>query len=103
MAQRVFFFNTLHDSTDLAEYEDWIRRVDYPIARKQDAINSYVVTRIDGFVSGAGESPYHYLEIIEITDIEAYRAIDNPEFKQLLEEWSTYVAESVMVYGEVIE
>ena len=103
MAQRVFFFNRLHDNTDRAEYEDWIRRVDYPIARKQDAIRSYVVTRLDGMLSGEGEPPYHYLETIEITDINAYRAIDNPEFKQLLEEWSTYVAESVMVYGEVIE
>ncbi len=37
MAQRVFFLNTLHDGVDPAEYEDWIRRVDYPVARSSRA------------------------------------------------------------------
>ena len=105
MAQRVFFLNTLHDDADPAKYEDWIRRVDYPIARKQESIHSYEVTRIDGTVSGEGESPHQYIEVIEISGIEDYRAgmEGNPEFEQLLSEWSSYVADSVMVYGELIE
>jgi REDY-like protein HapK len=104
MAHRVFFLNRLHEGTDRAEYEAWIRRVDYPVARAQDAIRSYTVTRIDGTLTDEGESPYEYLEVIEISDLDAYRALgDLPEFRQLLEEWSNYVADAVMVHGEVID
>ena len=104
MAQRVFFLNRLRDGVDPKEYEDWIRRVDYPVARAQRAIVSYTVTRIDGTLSGEGESPYDYLEVIEITDLEAYRALGAlSEFQQLLQEWSQYVAEAVMIHGDVIE
>jgi len=104
MAQRVFFLNRLHEGADPEQYEAWIRRVDYPIARAQGAITSYTVTRIDGTLGGEGESPYDYLEVIEISDLGAYRALgDLPEFKQLLQEWSQYIAEAVMIHGEVIE
>lgn len=105
MAQRVFFLNTLRDDADSGEYENWIREVDYPVARAQDAIQRYEVTRLEGMVQGEGEPPHQYLEVIEITDIDAYRAgMDgNEAFEKLLEEWSGYVAESIAVYGEVIE
>jgi REDY-like protein HapK len=105
MAQRVFFLNTLRDEADPVAYEQWIRDVDYPVARAQDAIRRYEVTRLEGMLQGDGEPEHDYLEVIEITDIDAYRAgmEGNAEFEQLLEEWSGYVAESVMVYGEVIE
>jgi hypothetical protein len=105
MAQRVFFMNTLKDGVDRGDYEAWVRRVDYPVARKQESIKSYVVTRLEGMLNNDGAPPYHYLEVIEVTDLDAYRAgMDgNPEFETLLEEWATYVADSVMVHGEVIE
>jgi len=104
MARRVFFLNRLREGVDAGEYEAWIRRVDYPIARAQGAITSYTVTRIEDTLSGEGESPYDYLEVIEITDLEAYRALGSlPEFEQLLQEWSQFVAEAVMVHGEVID
>jgi REDY-like protein HapK len=104
MGQRVFFLNRLHHDADPEEYEAWVRRVDYPVARAQGAITSYTVTRIEGTLSGEGRSPYDYLEVIEITDLEAYRALGSlPEFEELLAEWSRYVAEAVMIHGEVIE
>jgi hypothetical protein len=104
MAQRVFFLNRLREGVDAGEYEAWIRRVDYPVARAQGAITSYTVTRIEGALSGEGESPYDYLEVIEITDLDAYRALGTlPEFEQLLQEWSQFVAEAVMIHGEVID
>jgi hypothetical protein len=42
--------------------------------------------------------------VIEATDPEAYRPLgDVPEFQQPLQGWSQYVAEAVMIHGEVIE
>jgi hypothetical protein len=105
MAQRVFFLNRLRDGVSPADYEDWVRRVDYPVARRQPAIRSYVVTRLDGLVTADGEPPYQYLEVIEITNIDDYRSSlsGNPELESLLQEWSEYVGESVAVYGETVD
>ncbi len=104
MTSRVFFLNRLHEGVDPAEYETWIRSVDYPVARGQDAITSYTVTRIEGTLTGEGESPYDYLEVIEITGLDEYRALGSlPAFERLLQEWSQYVAHAVMIHGEVVE
>ena len=49
-------------------------------------------------------APYDYLEVIEITDLDSYRALGSlPEFEQLLREWSQFVAEAVMIHGDVVE
>ncbi len=105
MAQRVFFLNKLRDGIEKAEYERWVREVDYPFARGLTAIDSYVVTRLDALLMGEGELPYDYLEVIEIAGIEEYQAAlsGGPEVEEFFEEWSSYVGESVAVYGEVIE
>lgn len=105
MAQRVFFLNTLRDGIDPAEYEEWIRSVDYPIARRQSSIQRYEVTRLQGMLSGDEQPAFHYLEVIDITDIDAYRRgmEGNQEFEQLLADWSRFVGESIAVYGENID
>ena len=104
MAQRVFFLNTLKEGVDTAAYEQWIRARDYPVARAQPAIREYLVTRVDGHVVEGGELPCQYLEVIDVTSIEEYRAgLGAPELAALLDEWREYVAESVAVFGEVIE
>jgi hypothetical protein len=106
MAQRVFFLNRLREGVDPASYERFVREVDYPFARRLPTIRSYVVTRLDGLFDG-GTAPYDYLEVVEITDLEDYRAsldpAGSPEVKEFFEEWSSFVAESLVVYGEVIE
>ena len=106
MAQRAFFLNRLRPEADPGEYERFVREVDYPFARRLPTIRSYVVTRLDGTIAGEGELPCDYLEVVEITDIDAYRAsLDpaDPEVKAFFDQWSAFVGDSVMVYGEVIE
>ena len=64
------------------------------------------MTRLDGLFEG-GDAPYDYLEVVEITELEAYRrALDpsgSPEVRAFFEQWSSFVAESLVVFGEVIE
>jgi uncharacterized protein (TIGR02118 family) len=105
MAQRVFFLNRLREGVDPADYERWVREVDYPLARSLPSIRSYVVTRLDGLLMEEGKAPYDHLEVVEITSLEDYRAAlsGGPEVEAFFEEWSSYVGESVAVYGEVIE
>lgn len=106
MPQRVFFLNTLRPGVAAKDYEQWVRTVDYPIARSQSAIQSYVVTRLEGHLSGANEPlPCQYLEVLEITNIEEYRAIPDTsaDFQRLMKEFSEYVESTTAIYGEVIE
>jgi hypothetical protein len=106
MAQRVFFLNRLREGVDPAEYERFVREVDYPFARRLPTIQSYVVTRLEGLFEG-GEAPYDYLEVVEITELEAYRrSLDpsgSPEVRQFFDQWSGFVGESLVVFGEVID
>jgi hypothetical protein len=104
LTYRVFFLNRLRPGVDSADYEAWIRRTDYPVARNSPAILSYDVTRIDGTLDGEGTPSVSYLEVIEVTDIEEYRAAGKtPEFVKLLEEWATYVELDEALHGPVIE
>ncbi|HLG57861.1 MAG TPA: hypothetical protein VI485_21125 [Vicinamibacterales bacterium] len=107
MAQRVFFLNTLRDGVEPSSYEDWVRRVDYPVARNVSAIRTYVVSRVEGHLDSADQTPTlcQYLEVIEVESIERYRAsLDgNADLEALLKEWETYVGSSVAIWGEVLE
>lgn len=104
MTYRVFFLNKLRPGVDPADYEEWIRRTDYPVARNCPAILRYDVARIDGTLDGNGAPTISYLEVIEVTDIEEYRAAGTaPEFVKLLEEWATYVELDEALHGPVIE
>ena len=106
MATRVFFLNTLHDNVEGAAYEKWVREVDYPLARGLPQIRRYDVTRLDGILTGEEPLPCQYLEVVDITDLEDYKAAlfsDAPEVKAFFAEWSSFVAHSVAVHGEVIE
>ncbi|WP_214367280.1 hypothetical protein [Pseudonocardia sp. H11422] len=104
MTYRVFFLNKLRPGVDPADYEAWIRRADYPIVRSSPGILSYDVTRIEGTLDGESTPSVSYLEVIEVTDIDGYRAIARtPEFVKLLEEWGTYVELDEALHGGVIE
>jgi hypothetical protein len=106
MAHRAFFLNKLREGVEPADYERFVREVDYPFARALPTIRSYVVTRLDGMLDGDGKPPYDYLEVVEITDLDEYRASLNPskpEIKEFFDQWSSFVGESLMVQGEVIE
>lgn len=105
MAVRVFFLNKLRDGVDPADYERWVREVDYPLARALPTIKRYDVARLDGMLQGDGSLPCDYLEVVDITDLEEYRASlsGGPEIDAFFEEWSSFVSESIAVHGEVIE
>jgi hypothetical protein len=104
VTHRVYFLSTLHETTDPAAYEEWIRTGDYPPARAHPAIVSYDVTRIEATLDGTGTPSIQYLEVLEVTDLQAYRdALATPAFERLLAEWSTFVASAEAVHGTVIE
>jgi hypothetical protein len=99
----VFFLNKLREGVSGAQYEQWVREVDYPTARSLKTITSYVVHRIDATLEG-GAAPYDYIERVEVTELAAYRAelAGGEGMQDFFRQWSAHVAESVAVHGEEI-
>lgn len=100
----VFFLNKLRPGVDHAEYEEWVRAVDYPTARALKTINSYVVAKTASTLDGQ-PSPYDYIERVEVTSIDDYRneLANATGMDDFFQQWSSRVGESVAVHGEEIE
>jgi hypothetical protein len=98
----VFFLNKLRPGVKGADYERWVRDVDYPTARSLDTIASYVVAKMAATLDG-NPSPYDYIERVEITDIDDYRnELADPKMGDFTQQWSAFIGESTAVFGEEI-
>ncbi|MCE0763295.1 hypothetical protein LWC35_10305 [Pseudonocardia kujensis] len=105
MAQYVFFLTDLQAGAIPAEYENWVREVNYPTARSLPSIASYQVIRIDG---GLPETPAitgSYLEVIEVSDVDAYQqdVANLPGREQFMQQIGTFFANTVAGYGTAVE
>jgi hypothetical protein len=104
MTTRVFFFNRLNEGVDGADYERWVREVDYPTARSIPSIVSYEVVRVDGPFRDSGV-PCDFVEVVEITDLDDYRRdleglLDRDRF---IAELRSFVGPADSAYGTLIE
>jgi hypothetical protein len=101
---RVFFFNRLRDGVEGADYERWVREVDYPKARSIPSVRSYEVVRVDGPLRDAGVD-YDYIEVVEIDALDSYRAdlTTLPGREEFVEELRSYVGPADAVHGTLIE
>ena len=99
----VFFLNKLRPNVDPADYERWVREVDYPAARALTTIRSYVVARASSTLDGK-PSPYDYIERVEITNVDDYRdeLAHAAGMEDFFNEWSARVGESIAVVGDEI-
>lgn len=100
----VFFLNTLHEHVSPADYEAWVREVDYPTARSLPSIIEYTVVRVEGPLEGDDPVPYQYIERVLISDLAAYRDdLKNPALSEFSRQWSSHVASSTALHGGMIE
>lgn len=71
----------LRPGTDPAEFERWVREVDYPTCSELPSLRGFHVVRI----SAETDAPAHYLEVIEVTSQEAFaKDMDTPAFAGLV-------------------
>ena len=68
----VVLFN-LRPGVDPADYEAWARSTDMPGVRALGSCTDFQVYRTTGLLGG-GESPYAYIETIDITGMDAFLA-----------------------------
>lgn len=98
----VFFLTKLKRRAKPAEYEKWVREYDYPVSRGLKIVMHYDVYRITGGLKR--ESPYDYIEVIQVNDIEKYKdGLNNREMKKLLQQWKKFIGSYVAIHGEAVE
>ena len=67
MAKIVVLFN-LKDGVSVADYEQFARETDLPIVNALASVDKFEVLKATGLLGG-GESPYRYLEILDVNDL----------------------------------
>lgn len=68
MAHVIVLFN-LKPGVDVAEYEQWARNRDLPTVNALPSVNSFRVFAASGLLGG-GDSPYAYVEVIDVKDMD---------------------------------
>jgi hypothetical protein len=99
----VFFLARLKPGVDPAAYEQWVREVDYPTAQRLPSIISYTNHRLAGPYKKA-DVHYDYLEVVHVTDLEAYRRdLTGPEAERLRQQLMEFIEPSDNFIGEAIK
>jgi hypothetical protein len=100
----VFFLARLKEGVDPAAYEKWVREFDSPTAKTIPSIISYRNHRIHGPFRQA-DVPYQYIEVVEVTDLEAYRRdLDElPQAKELRRQIVEFLQPSHSYWGERVQ
>jgi hypothetical protein len=100
----VFWFSKLKPGARADEYERWVQETDYRLAQQLTCLAHYRVHRLAGTVEGGGPPPYDYIEVLDVTDIDAYRAAmkNHPALLQIISEIGRYIEGVGGAWGETI-
>ena len=102
---RVLWFAKLLPGIAPGQYEDFVRAVDYPACLRVPSILWYQSVRLEGPAMGEGSLPYDFLDMTEITDIEAYRRDlgGHPAVEEVHGQSGRYVQSIGNLWGTPIE
>jgi hypothetical protein len=79
----VCLFN-LKPGVDPATYEAWARGGDIPAVNALGSVVRFTVHKATGLFGSDAKSPYAYVEVIDITGMDAFVAdVTTPEFQAL--------------------
>lgn len=80
-----YVITTLKPGVRPEDYERWLREYDYRVAKTLPSIVSYRTHRITGPITGAEHAGWHYIERIEVRDVEQYQKdLASPAGQELL-------------------
>lgn len=68
MAKIIVLFN-LKQGISVADYEAFARETDLPIVNRLPSVDRFEVLKAQGLLGG-GDSPYQYIEIIDVNSME---------------------------------
>lgn len=73
MTTIIVLFN-LKAGVSREDYEAWAKNTDLATVRKLESIDAFNVYRANGVLGSEDKSPYEYIEIIQVADMEKFGA-----------------------------
>ena len=81
---RIICLFNLKPGVDPSAYEAWARGGDIPAVNVLGSVASFTVHKATGLFGSDAKPPYDYVEVIDITGMEAFVAdVSTPEFQAL--------------------
>ncbi|HEY1131267.1 MAG TPA: hypothetical protein VGF12_17810 [Roseateles sp.] len=101
MTTLIVLFN-LKDAQQREAYEQWAREVDLPTAGALPSIEKFEVLRAAG-VLGGGDSPYQYIEVLRVRDMQQLGAdIATPTMQEVSRRFQSFADAPVFIVTEPV-
>ena len=100
---RVIALFNLKPGVGTDEYEHWARTTDLPTVRGLASIEGFSAHRATGLLGSEGDSPYQYIEVIDILDMEEFaQDLASPTMQKVIAEFQAFAADPCFILTEAI-
>jgi REDY-like protein HapK len=69
---RIIVLFNLKAGVDVSAYEKWAKEADIPGVNALGSVDKFTVHRATGLFGSDAPSPYHYIEVIDITAMDGF-------------------------------
>lgn len=101
---RIICLFNLKPGVDVAEYEEWARSRDLPTVNALGSVRAFAVLKATGvFGDESAPAPYQYIEIIEVTGLDAFVAdISTEKFQAAAAPFQGFADQPVFILTEAL-
>lgn len=101
MTTLIVLFN-LKNPQQREAYEQWAREVDLPTAGALPSVEKFEVLRAAG-VLGGGESPYQYIEVLRVRDMQQLGVdVATPTMQEVSKQFQAFADAPLFIITETI-
>lgn len=101
MTTLIVLFN-LKNPQQREAYEQWAREVDLPTAGALPSIEKFEILRAAGLLGG-GESPYQYIEVLRVRDMQQLGAdIATPTMQEVSKRFQAFADAPMFIVTEAL-
>ena len=98
----IVLFN-LKAGVERAEYEKWATSTDIPTVNSLSSVDKFDVCRATGLLISEGESPYDYIEIIHVNNMEKFGTeISTETMQKISAEFQKFSENPIFILTELL-
>ncbi len=96
----VVLFN-LKPGASRDDYERWARERDLPTVNALGSVGQFEVLKASGLLIGDGPSPYEYVELIRVNDMEAFAAdLGAPALQEGAKQFQAFADQPIFILAD---
>ncbi len=98
---RIICLFNLKSGVAVTEYEAWARGMDIPGVNALSSVYDYTVHRATGLFGSDAKSPYDYVEVIDITNLDHFIAdVSDPAFQSIVAAFGQFADNPTFILTE---